>query len=70
VKLRDLEVDLHDDQAMVTGIQHARVRIEGQTFDELEPFVDWFVLDGNGRWRVRVALELAALAGGEVNTHE
>jgi len=62
VKLRDLEVDLQDGQAIATGIQHARVRMDGQTFDELKPFVDWFVRDGSGRWQVRVALELPAFA--------
>jgi len=40
VKLRDLEIDLDGDHALVTGLQHARVRIDAQNIDDIRPFVD------------------------------
>ena len=52
-------VDLSGGSAVATGIQHARVQLEGQTIDERRPFVDWFVkLDGE--WRLRLAVDLPA----------
>ena len=61
VKLRDLEIDLDGDHALVTGLQHARVRIDAQNIDDIRPFVDWFVRDAGNGWRVRAALDLPAL---------
>jgi ketosteroid isomerase-like protein len=59
VRLISLEVDLSDRGALVTGIQHAQVRIDGKDIDDRRAFVDWFVqLDGE--WRIRVAVDLRA----------
>src|SRR5690349_13724881 len=43
VDLADLEVDVSADAAIVTGIQHARVRVEGRTVADKRAFVDWMV---------------------------
>ena len=59
VKLVGLTVDLSGESAVATGVQHARVQVDGQTIDERRPFVDWFVkLDGE--WRLRLAVDLPA----------
>ena len=58
IQLQHLEIDIAGDSALATGIQHARVRIQGETFDELRPFVDWFTRNPSGRWQLQVALDL------------
>ena len=40
VKLVALTVDLSGESAVATGVQHARVQVDGQTIDERRPFVD------------------------------
>jgi hypothetical protein len=62
VKLVGLTVDLSGESAVATGVQHARVRVEGQTIDDRRPFVDWFVKH-DGEWRLRLAVDLPAAAG-------
>jgi hypothetical protein len=57
VRLVNLEVDLGAAGALVTGVQHAQVRIDGKVIDDRRAFVDWFVTDGE-RWRIRVAVDL------------
>jgi hypothetical protein len=57
VRLVDLEVDLSEAGALATGIQHARVRIDGKEIDDRRAFADWFVAR-DGRWQIRVALDL------------
>ena len=57
VRLVDVEVDLSDAGALVTGIQHARVRIEDTEIDDRRAFVDWFV-KRDGEWRILVAVDL------------
>ena len=57
VRLVAVEVDLSDAGALVTGIQHARVRIEGTEIDDRRAFVDWFV-KRDGEWRILVAVDL------------
>ena len=57
VRLETVEVDLSDAAALVTGIQHARVRIEGTEIDDRRAFVDWFV-KRDGEWRILVAVDL------------
>jgi len=57
VILEPLEVDLCPGGALVTGVQHAQVRIEGQLVDDRRGFVDWFVHDA-GRWRLQAAVDL------------
>jgi hypothetical protein len=61
VRLERVQIELLHGGALGTGIHRAQVRAEGQTVDELRPFVDWFVQDESGAWRVRVALDLPAL---------
>jgi len=58
VTLTDLEIDLGDGAALVSGLQHARCRFHGEVIDEVRPFVDWFQRTPDGRWQVRVALDL------------
>jgi hypothetical protein len=43
----------------VTGIQHARVRIDGEDIDDRRAFVDWLV-PHDGAWKFRVAVDLPA----------
>jgi hypothetical protein len=57
VRLEQLEVDMSDAAALVTGIQHAQVRLDGKVIDDRRTFVDWFVNEG-GEWRIRVALDV------------
>jgi Domain of unknown function (DUF4440) len=57
VRLDSLKVDVSDAGALVTGIQHAQVRIDGKQIDDRRAFVDWFVTHG-GKWRIRVAVDL------------
>jgi hypothetical protein len=56
VRLEHLEVDIWDASALVSGIQHAQVRIDGYTVDDRRAFVDWFVKSSGG-WRLRAAVE-------------
>ena len=59
VDLEHLEVELTDAGALVTGIQHARVRIDGNIVDDRQPFVDWMVKEA-GEWRFRAAIGLTS----------
>jgi hypothetical protein len=52
VRLVDLEVDLSETGALATGIQHARVRIDGKEIDDRRAFADWFVAR-DGKWQIR-----------------
>jgi ketosteroid isomerase-like protein len=57
VKLEQLEVDMSAAGALVTGVQHARVRLGGQVVDDRRGFVDWFVKHA-GKWRIQAAVDL------------
>jgi ketosteroid isomerase-like protein len=57
VTLERLDVDLVPTGALVTGIQHAQVRVEGQVVDDRRGFVDWFVKQA-GTWRIQAAVDL------------
>jgi len=59
VDLEHLEVELTDTGAIVTGIQRARVRLDGNEVDDRQPFVDWLVKDA-GEWRFRAAIGLTS----------
>jgi ketosteroid isomerase-like protein len=59
VGLARVEIDMAGDGALVTGVQHARVRLEGELIDDTRPFVDWLVKE-SGEWRLRAAVELPA----------
>ena len=58
VRLEHVEIDIAGASALATGVQHARVRVDGETLDERRPFVDWFVRTPSGRWLLQVALDL------------
>jgi ketosteroid isomerase-like protein len=57
VRLHGIEVDLWHDGAVVTGVQHARVRVDGKEVDDERPFLDWFVKHAD-HWRIRLAADL------------
>ncbi len=59
VRLEGLEVDMSEAGALVTGIQHAQVRIDGKAIDDRRPFVDWFVFN-HGAWKILVAVDVPA----------
>ena len=56
VTLDELAIDIVGEGALATGIQHARVRMDGQLIEERRGFVDWFVKAGD-TWRIRVAVD-------------
>ena len=56
VQVEQLTVDIAGDGAVVTGVQHAQLRIEGELVDDRRSFVDWFVRDA-GEWRLRTAVD-------------
>jgi hypothetical protein len=58
VKVEGLAVDLRGDQALVTGFQEARVRVDGQEITDRKGFVDWFGRH-SGQWRLQLALDFA-----------
>jgi len=64
VTLESVQIDVAGDHALATGIQHARVRVDGQDFDDRRAFVDWFVRHDGG-WKFRAAVDLPAPAATE-----
>ena len=60
VQLENLVIDVHAGIALATGIQRVQLRLDGKLVDDACPFVDWFVRGDDGRWRVRVAVDLSA----------
>ena len=57
VRLERIDVDMAATGALVTGVQHAQVLVDGQVVDDRRAFVDWFVkLDG--AWRIQAAVDL------------
>ena len=59
VRLQDLRVDLTPKGALVTGMQHAQVRLDGKTIDDLRGFIDWFI-EIDGEWKIQAAVDLPA----------
>jgi hypothetical protein len=57
VELEQVTVDLATGAALVTGVQRARVRIDGEIAEDRGLFVDWFV-EVEGDWRIQVAVSL------------
>jgi ketosteroid isomerase-like protein len=57
VKLEQVEVDMSATGALVTGIQHAQVLLDGRVVDDRGRFVDWFVKRG-AEWRIQAAVDL------------
>jgi hypothetical protein len=60
VKLERLDIDLSDGWALVTGVQHAQVRVDGQVVDDRRGFVDLFVHQA-GTWRIQAAVDLPGI---------
>ena len=58
VKLEDLRLDVTPAGVLATGVQHAQLRIDGQTIDDRRCFIDWFV-DVNGEWKIQAAVDVA-----------
>jgi Domain of unknown function (DUF4440) len=56
VTLEQVVIDLADGAALVTGRQHAQVRVNDALVDDRRPFADWFV-KVDGGWRLRAAIE-------------
>ena len=56
--MEQLEIDLAEDSALATGVQSSSARIDGETVEDRQPFVDWFV-KRSGRWRLRVAVDFS-----------
>ena len=56
VRLGRVDVELAGEAAMLTGIQHAQVRIDGSTIDDRRGFADLFVKVG-GAWQLRAAAD-------------
>ena len=54
VRGEGVSADIFGETAVVTGVQRARVRVEGKEFDSVSAFTDIFVLR-RGRWRLRLA---------------
>ena len=59
VELLQLAVDFCPTGALVTGIQHAQVRVAGTLVDDRRGFIDWFVHDGLA-WRIQAAVDLSS----------
>jgi hypothetical protein len=57
VRLEQIEVDLAPTGALVTGVQHAQVLMNGEVVDDRRAFVDWFVKH-RGAWRIQAAVDL------------
>jgi hypothetical protein len=59
VRLEQIDIDMAATGALVTGVQHAQVVLDGQVVDDRRGFVDWFVQQA-GAWRIQVAVDLPA----------
>jgi len=57
VKLEDLRIDVTPTGVLVTGFQHAQVKLDGQTIDDRRGFIDWFV-ESDGEWKIQAAVDL------------
>ena len=59
VRLERVDADISGDAAMLTGVQHARLILDGQTVDDRRAFADFFVKAG-GSWKLRAAADFPA----------
>jgi len=57
VRLEHVAIDFCGATAIVSGTQHAQVRLDGQIIDDRRAFVDCFVQSA-AAWRLQVAIEL------------
>ena len=61
VKVEHVQVEIEGDGALVTGMQHAQLSVDGSVIDDRRAFVDFFVRMDNA-WRLRVAVDFGAVA--------
>ena len=61
VRLERLTIDVAGDAAMLTGIQHARVKVDGQIIDDRRGFADFFVKIDDA-WKLRAGADFPAPA--------
>ena len=59
VRLERVDVAIHGDAAMLTGIQRAQVKIDGAVFDDRRVFADFFAKI-DGVWKLRAAADFPA----------
>ena len=59
VRLERITVDVAGDAALLTGVQYAQVRIDGQVVDDRRAFADFFVRAA-GEWKLRAAADFPA----------
>jgi ketosteroid isomerase-like protein len=59
VRLERVDADISGDAALLTGIQHARLTLDGQTVDDRRAFADFFV-KSDGGWKLRAAADFPA----------
>src|SRR4051812_42542547 len=57
VSLEQVEIDMSPLGALVTGVQQAQVRVDGEVIVDRRGFVDWFVKRA-GEWRIQAAVDL------------
>ena len=57
VKLEDVRIDATPTGVLVTGFQHAQLKVDGQTITDRRGFIDWFV-ESDGDWKVQAAVDL------------
>ena len=62
VRGEGVRADVFGETAVVTGVQRARVRVEGRELDSVGAFTDVFVLR-RGRWLLRLAHSVELPAG-------
>ena len=59
VRLERVDVDVAGASALLTGIQHAQVKIDEQVIDDRRAFADFFVKI-DGAWKLRAAADFPA----------
>jgi hypothetical protein len=57
VKLENLRLDVTPAGVLATGIQHARVKVDGETIDDRRGFIDWFI-ESDGEWKIQAAVDM------------
>jgi hypothetical protein len=57
VRLEEIQIDECPSGALVTGIQHAQVVVDGDVINDRRGFVDWFIRHA-GEWRIQAAVDL------------
>jgi hypothetical protein len=57
VRVEGLAVDVTPAGALVSGVQTARLVVDGATVDDRRSFADWFVQTTDG-WRLQAALDI------------